>query len=171
MKKILVTILLTFILSSCNETTNAPEPNLIPFEKQEVLSSYDFRIIESTGRVINLYAKQNKVTLIHYWKPSTENISDDLEIIQKLYDDYKLKIEFYFITDDTQPKVRSFIEQNNLLFPNYYIGATPPRPLKFESSPKTYLFSKTGRIVINQEGIANWNSDTVRKTIDDLLKQ
>ena len=165
------TILLTFTLFSCNNSTNATEPNLIPFEKQEVLSSYDFRFIESTGKTINLYANQNKVTLIHYWKPSTENIQKDIEIIQKLYDDYKVKIEFYFITDDSQSKVRSFIKKNNLVFPNYYIGATPPRPLKFENSPKTYLISKTGRIVINQEGIANWNSETVRKTIDDLLKQ
>lgn len=171
MKNCLVILFMTFVIASCNNSSNHPEPNLVSFEKQEVLSSYDFRLIESTGKTINVYANQNKVVLIHYWKPTTENILEDIESIQKLYDDYKLKIEFYFITDDTQPNVRSFIEKNNLVFPNYYMGSTPPRPLKFENSPKTYLISKTGRIVINQEGFVNWNSENVRKTINDLIKQ
>lgn len=171
MRRFLVAVLWTFILTSCDNSTKVPEPKLIPFEDQEVLSSYDFRLIESTGKTINTYANQNKVIFIHYWKPSMENIKEDLDIMQKLYDDYKIKIEFYFITDDTQPKVRSFIEENNLVFPNFYIGGTPPKPLQFENTPRSYLLSKTGRIVIDQQGISNWNSESVRKTIDDLLKQ
>ena len=170
MKNFLVTILLPFILSSCNETTNAPEPTLIPFEKQEVLSSYDLRLIESTGRTINLYANQNKVVFLHYWNTTNKDVAADIEIMQKLYDDYKLRVEFYFITDDTQPNVRKYIKDNNLVFPNYYIGSTPLRPLVFGKLPKSYLISKTGRIVMNHEGVANWNSETLRKTIDDLLK-
>ena len=172
MKKYLVVLLVCLGLFSCSNTeSNFPEPNLIPFEKQDVLSSYDLRLIESTGRTINLYANRNKVVFIHYWNTTNKDVSADIEIIQKLYDDYKLKIEFYFITDDTQPNVRKYIKDNNLLFPNYYIGSTPLRPLVFGKLPKSYLISKTGRIVMNQEGVANWNSDIVRKTIDDLLKQ
>jgi thiol-disulfide isomerase/thioredoxin len=172
MKKCLVVLLICFGLFSCSDSdSNFPEPNLIPFEKQEVLSSYDLRLIESTGRTINLYANQNKVVFIHYWNTTDKDVSADIKIMQKLYDDYKLKIEFYFITDDTQPNIRKYIKDNNLLFPNYYMGSTPLRPLVFGKLVKSYLISKTGRIVMNQEGVADWNSETVRKTIDDLLKQ
>lgn len=171
MNKFFLTILFSFLFISCTDNSNFPEPNLIPFEKQDVLSSYDIRLIESTGNTINVYANQNKVVFLHYWNTKDKDIATDLEIIQKLYDDYKLKIEFYFITDDTQVNVRKYIQDNNLLFPNYYIGSTMPRPLIFNKLPKSYLISKTGRIVMDQEGIANWNSEKVRKTIDELLKQ
>lgn len=172
MKKIILTLLISFLLISCFDSVSKfPEPNFIPFEKQEVLSSYDLKLIESTGRTINMYAQRNKVVFIHYWNTKDKDILDDIEIIQKLYDDYKLKVEFYFITDDSQPNVRNFIKKNNLLFPNYFIGSTPLRPLVFNELPKSYLISKTGRIVMNEEGVKNWNSDALRKTIDELLKQ
>ncbi|WP_339837678.1 hypothetical protein [uncultured Flavobacterium sp.] len=171
MKKYLVVLLICFGLFSCSDSdSNFPEPTLIPFEKQDVLSSYDLRLIESTGRTINLYANQNKVVFLHYWNTTNKDVSADIKIMEQLYDDYKLKVEFYFITDDTQPNVRKYIKDNNLVFPNYYIGSTPLRPLVFEKLPKSYLISKTGRIVMNHEGVANWNSETLRKTIDDLLK-
>ncbi|MFC4740649.1 TlpA family protein disulfide reductase [Flavobacterium ponti] len=172
MEKIVLTLLICFCLTSCSYLdTKYPEPSFIPFEKQEVLSSYDLRLIESTGRTINMYAKRNKVVFIHYWNTKDKDILDDIKIIEKLYDDYKLKIEFYFITDDSQQNIRKFIKENNLLFPNYYIGSTPLRPLIFNEVPKSYLISKTGRIVMNEEGVKNWNSKALRKTIDELLKQ
>lgn len=170
MKKYLFLFLLGFGLLSCSDS-NFPEPNLIPFEKQEVISSHDLKLIESTGRSVNLYANRDKIIFLHYWKTTDKDITADIELLEKLYNDYKLKIEFYFITDDTQLNVRNFIEKNNLLFPNYFLGSTPLRPLEFKNSPKSYLISKSGRIVMNQDGIANWNSDKLRKTIDDLLKQ
>jgi thiol-disulfide isomerase/thioredoxin len=172
MKKILITILFSVCLISCFDSdTNYPEPTFVPFEKQDVLSSYDLRLIESTGKTINLYANRDKIVFIHYWNTKDKDILDDIKIIEKLYDDYKLKIEFYFITDDSQQNVRKFIKENNLLFPNYYIGSTPLRPLIFNEVPKSYLISKTGRIVMNEEGVKNWNSKALRKTIDELLKQ
>lgn len=163
-------MLVSFGLLSCSDS-KFPEPNLISFEKQDVLTSYDLKLIESTGRSVNLYANREKIIFLHYWKATDKDVTSDMELIQKLYNDYKLKIEFYFITDDTQPNIRKFIEANNIMFPNYYIGSTPLRPLEFKNSPKSYLISKTGRIVMIQEGVANWNSDKLRKTIDDLIKQ
>jgi len=169
-KNIIICLIIAFVMSSCDDSTKYPEPNLIPFEKQEVISSRDFRLIESSGKTINIYANKEKITFIHYWNTTEETTTEDLKIIEKLYNDYKLKIEFYFITDDTQANVRNYIKDNGFLFPTYFIGSSPPRPLVFNKTSKTYLLSKTGRIVIDQEGIANWDSKKVRKTIDELIK-
>ncbi len=35
--------------------------------------------------------------------------------------------------------------------------------------PRTFLIDKNGRIVIDKTGAANWNSEAVRNTINQLL--
>ena len=37
------------------------------------------------------------------------------------------------------------------------------------SIPRTFLINKNGNIIIDKSGAANWNSDKVRETIDNLL--
>lgn len=35
--------------------------------------------------------------------------------------------------------------------------------------PRTFLIDKEGNVIIDKNGAANWNSNSVRNTIDDLL--
>ncbi len=45
-----------------------------------------------------------------------------------------------------------------------------PEIFDVSSIPRTFLIDKAGSIVMDKTGAANWNSKTVRETIDVLLK-
>ena len=46
---------------------------------------------------------------------------------------------------------------------------TPTFPVK--SIPTTYLINKEGDILLEKKGAANWNSESFRAQLDDLISQ
>jgi hypothetical protein len=176
MKKIIVSIALIALVSSVfvyfNTTTsdsNLPEPSYVPFEKQAVVGFYDWSLIGPSGDIKNLIADQGNVILIHLWQANDSSV-EELETFQKLFDDYKTKIQFYFVTEDSQIEVRKFLEQHSFTFPVYFSMSPIPAPMQSASKPFTYLLNKKGRIIIAQHDQANWNSSLFRETIQKITK-
>ena len=85
--------------------------------------------------------------------------------------EYKTKIEFYFVTDDAQKDVLAFKKTTDFLYPIFYIGSSAPKPLDVKLAPKTYFISKTGRIVYDVSEPVFWNLESVKKTLDELIKK
>ena len=46
-----------------------------------------------------------------------------------------------------------------------------PESFNVTSIPRTFLIDKSGNIVIDKNGAANWNSESVRNTIDNLEEE
>lgn len=162
----LIIILLTF--NSCN---NLKEPKLTSFEKQKVVSDYNWNIISPNGDSYNFIIKQNKVVFVFVWSTKDENIETVLDDLSDLYKEYKTKMEFIFVTKDSQIDVRNFLKSNKYSFPVFFSLSPIPKPMNLEESKKGYLISKKGRVVIEDQGNLNWNSEKIQLVIDGLLKQ
>ena len=107
----------TFIFfKDYSKVSNLPEPTYIAFEQQQVVPFFDWSLIGPTGKTKNLYIDQGNVMIIHFWDANNPKSVEELEIFQKLYDDYKTKEQFYFVTSNSQVEVRSFIEKNEFSF-------------------------------------------------------
>ena len=66
--------------------------------------------------------------------------------------------------------MQSFLDKNNYSFKTLKTLESPTSTqFNVTSIPRTFLISKSGEIVIDKTGAANWNSEDVRKTIDKLL--
>ncbi len=176
MKKIIVGIVMIALLSVVfvyfiNNTSesNLPEPSYVAFEKQAVVGFYDWSLIGPSGDMKNLIADQGNVILIHLWHANDSSL-EELEAFQKLFDDYKTKIQFYFVTEDSQIEVRKFLEEHSFTFPVYFSLSPIPDPMQSAHKPFTYLLNKKGRIIIAQHDKANWNSSLFRETIQKLTK-
>jgi hypothetical protein len=89
--------------------------------------------------------------------------------MQKLYNDYNTKIEFIFISGERQATVDSFLNKKNYNLKTYKPVNNYPEVFNVKSLPRTFLIDTKGNIVIDKMGAANWDSDTVRNTIDELL--
>jgi len=88
-----------------------------------------------------------------------------------LYNDYKEKVVFLFVTNDDWETVQKFLTKNNYHLPIYNPLTQPPKELISNSIPTTYVINKQGKIVVQKTGAASWNSKTTRKMLDKLLKE
>jgi hypothetical protein len=165
----LLALIISFAFLSCEK--ELPEPKLIEFEKQEVVSNYDWNLISHEGNSLNFIIKSGKVVFIYYWSVNDENIEKNFKKLDQFYQAYKTKMEFVFVTSDNQVDVRKFIEKNEVTFPIFYSLSPIPNPMKLDQTKKAYLISKKQRIVVDNKGDANWTSENFYFLVDGLIKQ
>jgi hypothetical protein len=110
------------------------------------------------------------VVLIDFWKSWSLPSLPELKGLQALYDDYGDRVDFYLITDEEQAPVRAFMEEHEFTFPVTYQYLQSQSPVALKSTPRSYLIDREGYLIIDQEGIADWDSRRVRELLDELLK-
>jgi len=120
---------------------------------------------------VNINELNDKVVFINYWATWCSPCRAEMPSIQSLYDDYKDKIEFIFITSDNKSKTEKFYKTYNYDFPTYNMLANAPEEISTQSIPATFILDKQAKIALSEFGPANWNSDKVRKMLDELLTQ
>lgn len=159
---------ITIVFVSCSKLRN---PELIVFEKQKIVSNYDWKIISPNGESQNFITKTNKVIFVYYWSVNDEENLDNLDRLEKFYKKFNTKVEFIFLTQDSQAQVRDFIKSNEYTFPVFFSLSPIPNPMKMDNYSNAYLISKKGRVVISDTGKVNWNSDLFYEIVNGLIKQ
>src|SRR5690606_41085549 len=64
--------------------------------------------------------------------------------------------------------ITPFLEKKQYTFEVYRPASNYPAIFDVTSIPRTFLIDKEGNIIIDETGATNWNSETVRNTIDGL---
>ena len=110
------------------------------------------------------------VIFVNFWATWCPPCRAEMPMIQELYNEYKDKIEFVFVTSESWETVEKFYKANEYKLPTYNSVSTPPKTFtETNSIPATYLIDKEGNILISKTGAANWSSDKVKKLLDKLL--
>lgn len=143
-------------------------PSEIDEGEQEILKDYEWFLKNENDKTVNFSRSKGKVILVNYWATWCAPCLAEMPSLQELYSDYKDEVEFYFISSESPDIVNSFLEQENYTLPSYFFLSTPPEVLKSSSLPTTFLIDKKGKLVMKKTGAANWNSKTVRATIDKI---
>ncbi len=146
-------------------------PGIESVEDRAVITDYNWQLVDINGNAYNFRQAENKIVLISFWATWCPPCIAEMPSMQKLHDDYEGKIEFVFISNEKPEVITSFLQKNNYTFNGYSPLEVPTNTLfKVNSIPRTFLIDQKGSIVIDKNGAANWNSDTVRETIDQLLQ-
>ncbi len=135
------------------------------------LTNYNWQLKRNDNRPYNLSETKGKVVLINFWATWCPPCIAEMPSLHDLYDDYKDKIEFVLVSSEEKTTIASFLDKKGYHFNFYTPTEIPPETFKVSSIPRTFLISKTGKIIIDETGAANWNSKKVRETIDQLLKE
>lgn len=133
------------------------------------LTNYDWKLKNESGTVFNFEDYKGEVVLINFWATWCPPCIAEMPSMQKLYNNYKGKVEFIFVTTDWYSDINPFLKKNNYTFKVYRPDDGYPDFFNITTIPRTFLIDKEGNVIIDESGAANWNSDTVRKTIDKLL--
>lgn len=144
-------------------------PSIIESSKQEKIDYEDWVLISNNAETFNFKDAKGKVVFINFWATWCPPCIAEMPSMQKLYDDYNDKVEFVFVSDEKQDVVSQFLTKNGFSFRVYKPTTQYPEAFDISGIPRTFLIDSKGNIVIDKTGAANWNSDSVRETIDKLL--
>jgi thiol-disulfide isomerase/thioredoxin len=146
-------------------------PSTITETDQKKLSNYQWKLKDSTGKIVSLEAYKGKIVLINFWATWCPPCIAEMPSMQKLYADYQDKIVFLFVTTDSFEKANTFLIKESLDLPVYQSLSHPPSEMDSSTIPATYLIDKQNNLVLAKIGAADWNSDSFRKKLDSLLKK
>ncbi|WP_147677944.1 TlpA family protein disulfide reductase [Algibacter pacificus] len=146
-------------------------PSEISENKQETLASYSgWDLIDSKGQRFNFKEAKGKVVFINFWATWCPPCIAEMPSIDHLYKDYSDRVVFLLVSNEEAKAITNFQSKNDYSFKFHQQLTQAPKVLQTSSIPQTYIIDKKGHIVMDKTGAANWNSDSVRNLLDDLLK-
>jgi len=147
-------------------------PNIPKTDDRTLISNMDLKLKGTLNASdINLENLKGNLIFLNYWATWCPPCRAEMPSIQQLYDDYKGKMAFVFITNDPKEKVVKFYADNNHNFPTYSLLSNPAPEISTKSLPTTFIIDKQGRIVAKEIGASNWNSKGYRKMFDALIAE
>jgi len=144
-------------------------PSVTSEEERETLADYNWVLEKNNKDRVEFVDKKDKIIIVNFWATWCPPCIAEMPSFELLYRDYKDKVEFLFVYNEDHETVRGFLNRKNYSIPAYRPLSEAPDPLNGNTLPTTFLISKSGSIVIKKIGAADWNSESLRKTIDKLL--
>ena len=136
----------------------------------EKIDTYNWQLNGLNTENINFTELKDKVVFVNFWATWCPPCRAEMPMIQDLYNDYKDKVAFVFVTNESWETVEKFYLKNEYNLPSYNSVTTPPNKFtETNSIPASYLIDKEGKILISKTGAANWNSTKVRNLLDELI--
>ncbi|WP_066224929.1 TlpA family protein disulfide reductase [Formosa haliotis] len=144
-------------------------PSVTQKENQKQLDSYHWKLVDLNGNSYDFRTAEGKVVLINFWATWCPPCIAEMPHLVDLYNDYHNKIEFLFVSNEDQAVIKAFLNKHQYDIPVHQSRSTVPDQLNTTGIPRALLINKEGSIVIDKTGAANWNSDSVRETINRLI--
>lgn len=126
-------------------------------------ANYDFQVVNVGGRTINFSEFKDKTVFINLWAtwcpPCIAEMPDIHDLYKKMGDD----VEFVMISvDSDQEKAVSFMEKKKFEFPVYFLKSNLPSEFETGSIPTTFVISPNGEIVVEEHGLAKYDTKKFR---------
>ncbi len=148
----------------------APKPEIVEPQDREKISGYDWRLKDADWKIFNFNRSEGRVVFVNFWASWRIPSIAERKSIQKLYDTYKGRIDFYMITNEKKEPVLELMEERGYAFPVTYLIIGEKMPLDATKVPSGYIIDKNGYIVAESEGIADWDNADIRQLLDTLLQ-
>ena len=145
--------------------------SLIDKEDQENIANVSWELLSETNEHFDLKDANGKVVLINFWATWCPPCIAEMPSLQELYNDYDDKVVFLFVTNEDFETVQKFKAKKEFNFEVFQPVSKPPEALVTSSIPRTFIINKSGAIVVDESGAVNWNSETVRNQLDDLISE
>lgn len=145
-------------------------PKTIAVQDQKELSTYQWQLVDAVGKSVSLQDYKGKIIFINFWATWCPPCIAEMPSMQKLYDAYKNKVVFLFVTTDAFEKSEKFLIKEKLNLPIYQSITKPPLEMASATIPATYLVDKQGNVVLAKIGTADWNSDSFREKLDGYIR-
>ena len=147
------------------------KPSVIKPSERTTLTNYDWTLKDLNGNDFDFQKAKGKVVMINFWATWCPPCIAEMPSLEDLYQNYKSNpdVVFLLVSNEEIPVIKNFMDKNDYHFEVYQSLGEYPKIFEVSSIPRTFIIDKQGQIVIDKSGAANWNSDRVNQTIDELL--
>lgn len=131
-----------------------------------------FLFTNAEGKTMSTDELKGKVVLINFWASWCPPCRAEMPSLEALYkklgkDD---RYVFLFINeDDDQSKAMAYLKKGKLTIPLHTSSGNIPNELFSGTLPTTIVLNKEGKIVFKHEGVANYNTASFLKQLQELL--
>jgi thiol-disulfide isomerase/thioredoxin len=146
-------------------------PSVIEEANRERITDYNWKLKDADWDFFNFEKSKGNVVFINLWASWRLPCEAELASIQKMYNKYQGKMDFYIITNENRSPVEEFVEKHGFTFPVTYLIIGEKTPINPDEVPSSYLIDKSGNIVIYKQEIADWNSSKVYDLLDKLIAE
>uniref|UniRef100_UPI004048F4AF TlpA family protein disulfide reductase n=1 Tax=Gelidibacter sp. TaxID=2018083 RepID=UPI004048F4AF len=144
-------------------------PSLVDTEDRTSITDYNWQLLDETGETFNFEDAKGKVVVINFWATWCPPCIAEMPSLEKLYNAYNEDVVFLFVSDEKHEVISKFKQKHNYQFKVYSALTAYPEVFNVSSIPRTLVIDKNGNIIIDKTGAANWYSDKVIATLEDLL--
>lgn len=146
-------------------------PSVAPEEETEVLKDYIWILEDMQGERVFFEDAQDEVVVLNFWATWCPPCIAEMPSLQELYSAYGDRVKFMFVSQEKIDKIQGFLDKRGFDLPVYRPLSKIPAALYSRSIPATYIIDREGRIRVSKVGVADWNSDTVKALLDELLEE
>ena len=147
------------------------EENHKPLKKNE---AYQLTLKNQKGEMVQLSEFEDKIVFINFWATWCPPCIAEMPSINQLHEKFKndKEIVFLMISQDKDfGKAKDFLEKKSFGFDIFQSQTPLPKDLRSNSIPATFVLDKSGNIVYEHMGMANYNSDKFISFLNELKKQ
>lgn len=146
-------------------------PSINDEEDRVKISDYNWVLESNRGKRTEFSQFQGEVVIINFWATWCPPCIAEMPSFQELYQDYQDKVTFLFVSGEQHQTVENFMKRKRFDLPAYKMLTKAPEPMDGRTLPTTYVISKDGSIVVDKVGSADWNSESFRGTLDQLIAE
>lgn len=143
------------------------QPDEIPVLKN---TDYQFQLEDLQGNLSSFSDLKGKTVFVNLWATWCPPCIAEMPEIQSLYEDTSSeKIVFVMISlDDDKEKPKKFISRKEYTFPVYTLVSGLPKVFHSQSIPTTFVISPEGKLVVQQYGMASYDTEGFREMLRNL---
>jgi len=146
-------------------------PTEVAVAERQTLSNYEWKLKDAEWNFFNFNRSRGKVVFINFWASWYLPCAAELADIQKLYDKYGDKIDFYIITNEERAPVEEFMAEKKFTFPVTYLIIGAPSTVETELMPSSYVIDKKGTVAVRTDEIKDWDNKKVYQLLDRLINE
>lgn len=140
-------------------------------ENQQYTIDENWVLKDRNNVQFNFNQSVGKVKFVYFWSSWRAMSVADLLGIQKLYNDYHQRVDFYIITNELPEAPEKLQSDRKYNFKITYLIIGEKMPFDAEKIPSGYIINQEAKVVAQSEGNTRWNSQKVRELLDNLLKK
>lgn len=126
-------------------------------------------LYDMKGNPVKYSELNKKPVFLNLWATWCPPCVAEMPGIYDLFKKYGNEVNFVIISNETTNKIREFSSSKSMDGLPFYMSNSVPDDFFSKSIPMTFIIDNTGIVVMDKKGAARWNSEKVKRLLDELI--